>query len=433
MKRTIGALFVLAAISGCVSDYTPRSTAPWAGGGGSGGGYANVPNAQGPWGQPVAMAAPYNAAPPGAEAAASMMARSMPMDVVQAAGISSSGLPSGVVHAGGFSPASAPFQQAGFAMGGDYPPGVVAATGAITNPATDRFPTKRTEVRFVAPTGMKVSWCSAMPDGRPGFSTQSLDVPFNYNFAQAAIYRLKLSHILNRPGVELYPTIEVVPSNAKSDPFLAHSAVPIAFTDEDFEQVVAGNYVVKVVYLPEPQFQDLVVTGPDEIVSSRLEPGVNPIVEASKRGSILLIARLGNINLEAPNTPPMDAPSPYAQRNQGGMPPNMQMPGGMPMMPQGMGNGMPGMQGGPMMPPGMGNGMPGMQGAPMMPPQAQQGAAPISKLPDPAAIQQTQYRAAAINAAQMATQADPNSSTTTDKKSSTTSSGWQPFWSSTGK
>ena len=61
-----------------------------------------------------------------------------------------------------------------------------------------------------------------------------------------------------------------------------------------FEQAAAHNFVVKVIYLPDPQYQDLAATGPDEVVSSRLEPGVDPIVEAKRRGSILAIIRLGN-------------------------------------------------------------------------------------------------------------------------------------------
>ena len=43
--------------------------------------------------------------------------------------------------------------------------------------------------------------------------------------------------------------------NAKTTTFLAHSAVPIRFTEEDLEQVAAGNFIVKVIYLPDPQFQ----------------------------------------------------------------------------------------------------------------------------------------------------------------------------------
>jgi hypothetical protein len=272
-------------------------------------------------------------------------------------------------------------------MGGGYPPGAVAAIGALTGAAPGRFAVQRTEVRFVGPAGVKIAWYAPGPDSKNGFSATSIEAPGRYNFAQAAIYRLKLSDIPGRPGMELYPTLEVVPVNVKTATFLAHSAVPVAFTEEDFEQVAAGNYVVKVIYLPDPAHQDLAVLGADEVVSSRLEPGVDPIAEACKRGSILLVVRIGNIDLEAPNTPAMDAPSPFQQQQhaQGPMPP--QMPG--------MGQ-MPAMGPGPMAPYGMGgagSGMTGPAGAGMPPrlPPPQTPGTPVSKLPDPGSVQQAKF------------------------------------------
>jgi hypothetical protein len=226
---------------------------------------------------------------------------------------------------------------------------------------------------------MNIAWYAPDVNGKPGFTPTQIQVPGRYNFSQAAIYRLKLTDIPNRPGLELYPTLEVVPSNAKTDPFLAHSSVPVSFTDEDLEQVAAGNYVVKVIYLPDPQYQDLAAAGPDEVVSSRLEPGVDPIAEACRRGNILLVIRMGNIDLEAPNTPPMDAPCAYAPRPLQPIvpvPPQLAGPGvgpmgpGVPMMPPGgamgpvpgMLTGQPGGAG--MAVPGMPMGLPGLPGAP---------------------------------------------------------------------
>jgi hypothetical protein len=242
---------------------------------------------------------------------------------------------------------------------------------------------------------MKVAWYAPAADGRPGFSGNQLITPGRYNFLQAAIYRLKLSNIPNRPGLELYPTLEVVPGNARTDTFLAHSAVPVAFTDEDFDQVAANNYVIKVIYLPAPQFQDLATTGPDEVVSTRLEPGVDPIAEACRRGNILLVVRLGNVDLEAPNTPPMDAPNPYANHAAvaagaapHGMPPLPGMMGPSPMVPYGA-NGKPlVMPSGPIaMPTGMMMpGQPGALPAPAAPPAKNSAAAPaatpVTRLPD---------------------------------------------------
>ena len=160
---------------------------------------------------------------------------------------------------------------------------------------------------------------------RPASREPSSKSPAGTTSSRAAIYRLKLSDIPGRPGVYLYPTLEVVPSNRKTDPFLAHSAVPISFTDEDINQVLHGNYVVKVVYLPDPQFQDLAATGTGEIVSSLLEPGVDPIAEASRRGNILLDHPHGQHRPGSAETPAMDAPSTYQPKPP--MPP--QMPPGM--------------------------------------------------------------------------------------------------------
>src|SRR5262249_23027938 len=150
-------------------------------------------------------------------------------------------------------------------------PGAVAAIGALTGGACAPFHGQRTEVRFVGPAGMRVSWFVPGAGGKNAPTPQYPEAPRPYNLLPAAIYRLKLSDIPNRPGVELYPTLEVVPAGARAQAFLAHSAVPVSFTEEDFEQVASGNFVVKVIYLPDPQFQDLASTGPDEVVSSRLE------------------------------------------------------------------------------------------------------------------------------------------------------------------
>jgi hypothetical protein len=278
------------------------------------------------------MIAPYSAISPGAMAARSMMNQSVPLNMVQMANTTNPAAAAGVIQAGGI---AGPAASSGIVqVGGGCPPegcgqsslappgvpfgpgvpgmmaGAVAAPGALPYGVNTRGPgaTSRSSVRFVSPGGMRVSWVVPDPTAKGTMGTNQLDVPGRYNFVQGSIYRLKLDKMPARPDLVLYPTLEVVPANCKTEAFLAHSSVPVNFTEEDFEQVVAGNYLVKVIYLPDPQYQDLAATGPDEVVSSRLEPGLDPIVEAQRRGSILLIIRMGNIDLEAKHTPAMDAP-----------------------------------------------------------------------------------------------------------------------------
>ncbi len=153
------------------------------------------------------------------------------------------------------------------------------------------------QIAFVGPEGMTVSW-DVSAAGM--FDSQPLVCPGRYNFPQSAIYRLKLSNIAGRPGVELYPTLEVGPTMPRTEAFLAHNAIPVQFTEEDFDQVLSGNFVTKVIYLPDPEFQELALAGVETLVSTRLDPGVDPVVEADRRGAILGIVRLGNKDLQAP-------------------------------------------------------------------------------------------------------------------------------------
>jgi hypothetical protein len=123
---------------------------------------------------------------------------------------------------------------------------------------------------------------------------------------------LKLTKVLpNFPGRTFYPTLEIAPATPKTVTYLAHSAVPVTFKDEEFRQAADGNLVVKVIYFPDPAFQDFAALGGlDEIVSTPLEPGADPVAEAQKRGTILAIVRLGSIDLENKYSPKMTAPPP---------------------------------------------------------------------------------------------------------------------------
>src|SRR5207248_742245 len=87
------------------------------------------------------------------------------------------------------------------------------------------------------------------------------------------------------------------------------ASFPLRSTTENFGQTIAGNLVVKVIYLPDRENQDFVtVAGAEELVSTRLEPGADPVAEAQRRGTILAIVRLGNIDLENRASPPITAP-----------------------------------------------------------------------------------------------------------------------------
>ena len=189
-------------------------------------------------------------------------------------------------------PPAVQLSQPGPGVGGPGPGVLMYGDASIGAPVH-----ATSQIHFVGPEGMQVHWDAT---GSGQFDSEPLVAPGRTNFEQGAIYRLKLTNIPARPGVELYPTLEIGPAMPRTDAYLAHNAIPFQLTDEDFDQVLTGNFVTKVIYLPDAEFQELALAGVETLVSTRLDPGVDPIVEADRRGAIMAVLRLGNKDLEVP-------------------------------------------------------------------------------------------------------------------------------------
>lgn len=339
MKRTAAAITMLAALGGCMGPSTGRDPM---GVPNRAGMAREVPGVVGAWGEPVPAKADGSAALNGniQPAVARGAADDLAAPAKAIAGSSGIQQTSFVGHADKAATAATPKGDHATGLFAKHktgqvppppyagPPGAVAAIpGQVLPGGLPMMGTARSSIRFIGQDGMQIGWLAPSADGRLAFRDH-VTTPGRYNFLQGGIYRLRLSNIPKRGNLELYPTIEVVPQGPKTSTFLAHSAIPLSFTDDDFEQVASGNFVVKVIYLPDPAFQELATGLPDEVVSTKLEPGIDPIQEAQRRGSILAIIRMGNIDLETPNSPGMDAPNPYMRQP---MPPS----GPAPKPPQG--------------------------------------------------------------------------------------------------
>ncbi len=178
--------------------------------------------------------------------------------------------------------------QAGYQAGypGMCPPGYPG--GMMAGAAVHK-----SQIHFLGPEGMNIGWQIGQ-----GFAENQLVAPAIYDFSQGGVYRLDLTNIPGYEGMEFYPTLEVYPAHPTTDAFLAHSSVPVLITDEDLEQVRTNNFVTKVIYLPEPRFQELAIAGVETLVSTRLAPGIDPVAEADRRGTIMAVLRIGNKDYE---------------------------------------------------------------------------------------------------------------------------------------
>jgi hypothetical protein len=176
------------------------------------------------------------------------------------------------------------------------PPGMGGMPGIGGMPGPPAAPST-SQVRFIGPIGMHIGWL--IPTG---YAENQLVAPASYNFFQGATYRLKITNLpgRNAPGqdpVALYPTLQVYPTHPNTEAYLTHNSIPIQLTEEDLEQVESNNFVTKVIYLPDAKYQELAIANVETLVSTRLDPGVDPVHEADKRGTIMAVLRMGNKDL----------------------------------------------------------------------------------------------------------------------------------------
>jgi hypothetical protein len=173
-------------------------------------------------------------------------------------------------------------------------PGPAVMQAMAAAPA-ETFATQTTQVRFLRPEGMSIGWKVG-----DAYANDQLTVPAaRYNFVQGATYRLKFTDIPGRPQIPaLYPTLQIAPTTPATDGYLSHNSIPIEITDADLDQVESNNFVTKVIFLPDPKFQDHAIAGVRILVSHDLRPGEDPVKEAARRGTIMAVLRMGNMDLE---------------------------------------------------------------------------------------------------------------------------------------
>lgn len=194
----------------------------------------------------------------------------------------------------------------------------------LPEPMPMRPPADATQVSFVHPQGMRLRWHVSAPGQ---FDSEPLTCPARHNFAHGGIYPLKVDNIPGHAGLVVYPCLEIAPPLPSTDESIRTNAVPVSFFEDDFARVARGECVTKVVYLPAPNtaveplgrgLETVVIDpgakGVETLVSSRLDAGCDPVVEADRRGTILAIVRISDdyrlwfqppfMNLGTSATPP---------------------------------------------------------------------------------------------------------------------------------
>jgi uncharacterized repeat protein (TIGR01451 family) len=152
-----------------------------------------------------------------------------------------------------------------------------------------RGPAPLLYVRVSGPAGMRVTFFQGRAVPR------SFPAPVVVGMRPGYVYRLRLDNIPGRPGVSLYPTLEVrgtltLPPKLVACKFPA----PVAFTEVDLAAAFSNKLVTKLIYLEHPDKAEPVSTQPGEALETDLAVNRDLVAEAKLRGRPVVILRLGD-------------------------------------------------------------------------------------------------------------------------------------------
>jgi uncharacterized repeat protein (TIGR01451 family) len=125
-----------------------------------------------------------------------------------------------------------------------------------------------------------------------GQFSERLPSPFQAGMLIGYDYRLRITGIPFHPGSELFPTVTLLARTYPPQGRELEFPIIIHLTLEDLELALAGRYVIRVIYLENPNTALPIQTGNDEQLSHDIPSG-DPVAVAATQGLPVAIVRIG--------------------------------------------------------------------------------------------------------------------------------------------
>lgn len=142
-------------------------------------------------------------------------------------------------------------------------------------------------VRLRVPQGTKVAPAAAgFAEGQAGDLLVGLQI--------GGVYRFRVTELPNHPGVEVFPTVELVDRLHPPPGKLLEFPVPIELTANELVLAAQGKFVTRIIYIEDPQLADAIARTPDQ-QQPWLEAaaGEDPLLLAQQLGRPIAILRMG--------------------------------------------------------------------------------------------------------------------------------------------
>ena len=143
-------------------------------------------------------------------------------------------------------------------------------------------------VEIRAPRGARIA-----PALGNGFSEGTLDRSL-VGLQIGPVYRFRVTEIPGHPGVEVFPTVEMVDRMYPPPGQALRFPVPVELTQRELEMAAEGRFVTRIIYVEDPQLAlPIAEKASSETRWIDVRAGEDPLVTADALGRPIAILRMG--------------------------------------------------------------------------------------------------------------------------------------------
>jgi hypothetical protein len=167
---------------------------------------------------------------------------------------------------------------------GSAPPGAI---GGLQLQRGGPLPGYFQPVEIKAPPGAMVSLAEE------GEFREFHEAPVTVGLLIGQVYRVRVANLPHRPGMEVFPTVEVIDRLYAPPGHEVQFPIVVELTMEDLVFALEGKFVTRVIYLEDPQAALPVQQDAQGQSWFEIGPGKDPLAVADQLGRPVAILRLG--------------------------------------------------------------------------------------------------------------------------------------------
>ncbi|MCH2115816.1 MAG: hypothetical protein MK171_13010 [Pirellulales bacterium] len=178
---------------------------------------------------------------------------------------------------------------------GNMPPGAIGRQRLLRGGSLSGY-CQPVEIR--APAGARIAPAvnPHVLEGQPDCLVVGLQI--------GPVYRFRVTEISEHPGLEVFPTVELVDRLYPPPGQRLRFPIPIELTAEELVRAAEGGFITRVIYLEDPDLAPAIARNGQQQPWLEARPGEDPLVVADQLGRPMAILRLGG---RVPNNQPGDA------------------------------------------------------------------------------------------------------------------------------